>query len=75
MDLFGVGAIIDALLARRSEPAPDEWLFVMQDGTQIDNLRDQFDRVLSLLATSFPVRQIHHQLLLKLQAFRSWIEG
>jgi integrase len=39
-------AIIDALLARRGDPDPDDWLFVMQDGTQIDNLRDQFDRVL-----------------------------
>lgn len=39
-------AIIDALLARRGDPAPDDCLFVMQDGTQIDNLRDQFDRML-----------------------------
>ncbi|MEI6202122.1 MAG: hypothetical protein WCP68_09245 [Enhydrobacter sp.] len=39
-------AVIDALLARRGEPGPDEWLFVMQDGSQIENLRDQFDRVL-----------------------------
>jgi integrase len=39
-------AVIDALLARRGEPGPDEWLFVMQEGSQVDNLRDQFDRAL-----------------------------
>jgi|GEM_PF-465326 len=39
-------AIIDALLARRGNPDADDWLFVMNDGSKIDNLRDQFDRML-----------------------------
>ena len=41
-----VKEIIDGLLARRDNPAPDEWLFAMADGEKIVALRDQFDRFL-----------------------------
>lgn len=41
-----VKEIIDNLLARRGNPGPDERLFPMPDGSRIESLRDQFDKLL-----------------------------
>ena len=39
---------IERLIARKTEPQPDDWLFAMADGSQVITLIDQFNAVLKL---------------------------
>jgi integrase len=39
---------IERLLARKTDPKPDDWLFAMADGSQVITLIDQFNVVLKL---------------------------
>jgi integrase len=41
-----VKEIVDDMLARRGQPGPEEWLFARPDGSQMGELRDQFDKLL-----------------------------
>ncbi len=43
-----VKEIVANLLARRSDHKPDDWLFAMPDGSKVESLRDQFDKLLEV---------------------------
>ena len=57
-----VKEIIDNLLTRRDGHKPDDWLFAMPDGSQIESLRDQFDKLLEVSNLTFNAAGAKHSL-------------
>lgn len=57
-----VKEIVAELLARRPAHKPDEFLFVMPDGSQVASLRDQFDKLLEVSNLTFNAAGAKHSL-------------
>lgn len=57
-----VKGIVADLLAKRSDPKPDGWLFMMPDGSQVESLRDQFDKLLEVSKLTFNAAGAKHSL-------------
>jgi integrase len=54
--------VIDALLARRGNLSPNEWLFAKADGSKVLNLWDQFDVLLRRSALAYDGAGSKHSL-------------
>lgn len=57
-----VKGIVANLLARRPDHKPDDWLFAMPDGSKVESLRDQFDKLLEVSKLTFNAAGAKHSL-------------
>lgn len=57
-----VKEVVANLLARRPDHKPDDWLFAMPDGSKVESLRDQFDKLLEVSKLTFNASGAKHSL-------------